>query len=95
MNKSQFLQVRHLCFLVFSCFLIIHKRLKFKGASLKFNGHQSFTVTNFSEKNLQVCISSPQQNVFWFDLPVLPLIKLFVRASEEPQGRAEPRSKRS
>lgn len=61
-----------------------------------FSGHQLFTVTNFSEKNLQVSISSPPaERVFGFGLPVLPLIKLFVRAAEEPQGRTEPSSKRS
>ena len=61
-----------------------------------FSGHQSFTVTKFGEKNLQASISSaPAECVFGFGLVVLPLIKSFVRASEEPQGRAEPRSKRS
>lgn len=61
-----------------------------------FSGHQSFTVTNFGKKNLQVCIfSPPAERVFGRGLPVFSLIKLFMRASEEPEGRAEPRSERS
>lgn len=54
-----------------------------------FSGHQSFTVTNFGEKNVQVSISSsPAERVFEFGLAALALISLFMQAAEEPQGKS-------